>query len=108
MHQPDRTEALIDQINRAAIGDINTEANVALICDQAIATLEAFVPGNCIIDNSNSITVHLLRRNERRGTESMLPSNFQMNAVQSRKRFRFIMRHLNARDTQSETMNDLG
>ena len=38
----------------------------------------------------------------------MFSPDLPMNAVQSRKSFRFIMRHLDTRDTQSETMNDLG
>ena len=105
MHQPDRTEALIDQINRTAIGDVNTEANAALICDQAIATFEALVPGNCAIDNSDAISVNLLRGNERRGAESMLLSNFPMNAVQARECFRLVERHLDARHTQGEAVN---
>lgn len=108
MHQPDRTEALIDQINRAAIGDVNAETNAALICDQAIAISEAFVLGNCAIDNGAAISMNLLRRNERRGAEAILSSNFPMNAVQTRERFRLVERHLDARHTQRETVRDLG
>ena len=108
MHQPDRAEALIDQINRAAIGNVNAEANAALICDQAIATFEAFVLRHCAVDKSDAISVNLLRGNKRSGAESMLSSNFPMNAIEARERFRLVERHLDARHPQGETVNDPG
>jgi hypothetical protein len=108
MHQTARAEALIDQINRAAIGNVNAEANAALICDQAIAILEAFVLGNCAVDNSDAVSVNLLRGNKRSGAERMLSANFSMNDIQARERFRLVVRHLNARHAQGETVNDLG
>jgi hypothetical protein len=38
----------------------------------------------------------------------MLSSNFSMNDIQARERFRLVVRHLNARHPQGETVNDLG
>ena len=108
MHQPDRTEALIDQINRAAIGDVNTEANAALICDQAITTVETFVRRGRLTDNADTRTVHLLRGYEWRLAEPVFSSNFPMDAVQSSQRFHFVVRHLDAGNTQRETVNDAG
>ena len=108
MHQPDGTEAVIDQINRAAIGDVNTEANSALIGDQAIAIVEAFVRCGGPIDHPDPVSVDLLRGNEWRPIKSILSSDPSMNSVQPGERFRFIVRHLNPGDTPGETVNDAG
>ena len=45
VHQPDCFARRIHEINGAAIGDINTEANAGLICDDAIAAGKTFVAG---------------------------------------------------------------
>ena len=60
------------------------------------------------IDHTDALSVHLLRGNERRAAESMFASDFPMNAVQSGQRFHLIMRHLDAGDAQSETVNEAG
>lgn len=108
MHKPDRTEALIDQINRAAIGNVNAETDAALICDQPIATFEAFALRHRAIDNRDAISVDLPRGNERRRTESMLRPDFAMNTVQTRASLRLLVRHLETGDTQGEAVNDIG
>ena len=97
----------IGEINGATIGDINAQANAALICYQAITTVETFVPRDRLIDNTNVRSMHLLRGNERCVAESMCPSDFAVNAVQPSERFHFIVRHLDVRDTQGETVNDI-
>jgi hypothetical protein len=106
MHQTDRVADWIDQVNGATIGDVNSETNAALICDQAVATVETFVRCGRLIDNPDARTVHLLRGYERRVAEPVFSSNFPMDAVQSSQRFHFVVRHLDAGNTQSETVND--
>lgn len=108
MHEADCAADRIDKINRATIRHINAEANAPLVCDQAVTTFEALVLRNRAIDNGDAIAVHLLRGKERCGAESMLRSDFPMNTVQTRERFRFVVRHLDTGDTQGEAMNDLG
>ena len=108
MHQADRTAHVIDKINGAAIGNVNAETNAALICDQPIATFEAFALRHRAIDNRDAISVDLLRANERRRTESMLRPDFAMNTVQTRESLRLLVRHLETSDTQGETVNDIG
>lgn len=108
MHQTNRLADGIDEENGAAIGDINAEAKAALVCDQTITTLEAFVLCGRLGNDPDAISVHLLRGNEWRGAEPVFLADLLMNAVQSSERFRFIMRHLDAGDTQSKTMNDAG
>jgi hypothetical protein len=107
MHQADRSADGVGKINGAAIGDINAEANTALICDQAITAIETFVLCGRLINNTNARSMHLLRGNERRATQSMFSSDFAVNAVQPSERFHFIVRHLDVRDTQRETVNDI-
>jgi hypothetical protein len=52
--------------------------------------------------------MNLLRGNKRSGAESMFSSNFPMNAIEARERFRLVERHLDAWRPQSETVNDPG
>ena len=106
MHQPNRAPDRIDQISRAAIGDVNAKANAALICDQPIATLEVFV-SHRVCDDSDVISMHLLRRDERRGGDAALGSDLAMHAIQPRECFRFVVRHFNPRHAQGETMHEL-
>ena len=108
MHQANRAPNRIDQINRAAIGHVNAEAKAALIRDQAIAAVEAFVPRWGGPDHSDVISMHLLRGDERSGTEAGLGSDLAMDAVQAGERLRFVVRHLDPGHAQSEPMHDLG
>lgn len=108
MHQADRIAHWIDNENGATIGDINSKANAALICDQAVATVEALVPCGRLIDNTDARAVHLLRGHERRVTEPVFSSDFPMNAVQARERLHFVVRHFDAGNTLDETVNDVG
>jgi hypothetical protein len=107
MHQADRSADGVGEINGAAIGDINAEANTALICDQAIATVETFAVCGHLIDKADALSMHLLRGNERRKAESMLPSNFPVNGVQSSEHFFLVVRHLDIGDPPCETVHDV-
>jgi hypothetical protein len=108
MDQAYRSVDGIDEVDRAAIGNINTEANAALICDQSITTGETFVLGSRLIYNTDARSVNLVRRNEAHAAEPLFPSNFLMDPVQPRERFLFVVRHLDIGDTQGETVNDVG
>src|SRR5436190_3251642 len=108
MHQTYRRVDGVDEINSATIGDINAEANTALICNQAITTLETFVHRDRLMANADTLSVHLLRCDERRAAESMCSSDFTMHAIQPSERLQFIVRHLDIRDAQGESVNDVG
>jgi hypothetical protein len=103
-HRPDR----VNKINRATIGDVNAKAYARPLRDQAIITFKAVVRGNHAIDNRDAISMDLLCGNKRRSSEPMMASNIAMNAVQPRKRLYFVVRHLDARHPEGETVNDLG
>ena len=64
MHQTDRIAYGIDDENGATIGDINAEANAALICDQAVTTVETFFLCRRFSNDPDALSMHLLRGNE--------------------------------------------
>src|SRR5436190_6347880 len=108
MHQTYRNANWVDEIDSATVGDINAEANAGLICNQTITTVETFVPSDRPIDNTDTLSVYLLRSDERRVVESLCASDFSVNAIQSSERFQLIVRHLEIRDAQGESVNDVG
>jgi hypothetical protein len=107
MDQADRAAHRIDKIYRAAISDVNAKADATLIGDQAVAALKTFISGNGFIDNSDAIAVDLLGGDKRRGAKAVLAPNFSMHAIQAGERFGFVVRHLDPRHPQSETVRYL-
>jgi hypothetical protein len=91
MHQSNRLAGGIDEEYGAAVRDINTEANAALIRDQAITAVDTSVACGRLIDYTDALSVDLLRGDEGRATKSMLLSDCSMNTVQPCERFRFIL-----------------
>jgi hypothetical protein len=108
MHQAYRRADGIGKVNGATIGDVNSEAKAALICDQAVTTVETLVPCSRPIDNTDARTVYLLRGHERRAAEPVFSPDFPMNTIQSSQRFHLVVRHLDAGDAQSESVNGVG
>lgn len=98
----------INDENSAAIGDVNAEANAALIGDQAIAAVKTPILFRRLVDNADPGSMHLLRGDERRAFESMFLSDFAMSSVQSSERFRLVEGHRKASDAQSEGVCDVG
>src|SRR6266850_940596 len=82
MHQTYRNANRVDEIDSATVCDINAEANAGLICNQAITTVETLVPHDRPIDHTDTLSVHLLRSDERCAADSVCLSDFTMNAVQ--------------------------
>lgn len=107
MHQSNRIAYRIHDENGAAISNINGETYAALICDQSVTTVETFVRCDRLVDNTDAPAVYLLSGNERGAAKSMSLSDFAMNGVQPRERFHFIVREIDIRDTQGETVNDV-
>ena len=108
MDEADGRRFRIDNVNGAAVGHVNAKANTALICDQAITAVKTGPDGSGLIDHTDALAVHLLRGNERRLAESISFPNFPMNAVQASERLRLVVRHLDAGDTQGETVSQIG
>ena len=98
----------IDEINRAAIGDVNAETNATLICNQPVAVLETFVSANRRADKGDIFSMDLLRGKERQIGEPVFAADFPMHSVQPRESLRLVVRHLDPRDAQRKPVNDLG
>lgn len=107
MHETNCTAYGIDYENGAAISNVNAEANAALICDQAITTVETLVPCDRFIDKTDALSMHLLCGNEPRTAKPMFPPDFPVNALQPSERFHFFVRHLDLGNTRGETVNDV-
>jgi hypothetical protein len=108
MHEANGAANWIYQEDCTAIGDVNAEANAALISDQSIAILETFASANLRIDEGDLFSMDLLGGDEGPISEPVFAANFPMHSVQPRESFRLVVRHLDPRDTQCETVNDPG
>ena len=106
MHQTEGTGHRVDDENRATVSHVNAEANLALIRDQTVTSIETLVLRCLLIDHTNARPVNLLGGNEGRAIESMFPPDFAMDAVQPRQRFHLVVRHLEARSTQGEAVDN--
>jgi hypothetical protein len=102
--QSDRATNRIHKINRAAIGDVDAEADASLIRHDSIAILEAIVSSRPRFNYADLFPVNLLRRHKRHRGETVFASDFPMNAVQPRERFRLVVGHFEAGHTQSKAM----
>jgi hypothetical protein len=108
VHEADGAVNRIDEVNRAAIGDVNPEAKAWLIANQTIRVLETFVSAHRRADDGDIFAMDLLRRYEREISEPMFVADSPMHSVQARERFRFVVGYLDARHAQGETVNSLG
>jgi hypothetical protein len=64
MNQPSRAGISVDQVNCAAISYVNSNADIALIGDQPIATFEAMITGRNRIDPRDPVSMNLAHGNE--------------------------------------------
>ena len=102
MHESDRLLNRIDKIDRAAIRNVDAEANAALVRDQPITRIEAGIVRDRRIDDGDTVTVNLLSRDERRFANPELVPHLAMNAIETTKRFRFVRADVNASDARGE------
>ena len=106
MDKPNGLPHWIDEINRAAIGYVNAETGTALVCDQPVATIEAFAPRR-VRDQSDIAAVNLLCGDEGRFREAGFGPDLPVDAIQTSQRLRFVLRHFDARHAEGEPMRDL-
>ena len=107
MNETDRATNRIDEINRTAIGNVNAETDPPLISDDPIAIRETFVRRDRHIHDGDLFPMDLLRGDERGRAELMFGANFSMNTVEPCEGFGLVVRHLEARNTERETVDDL-
>ena len=96
----------IDQKCRATIGDVNAETNPALVGDQPVALLETFAFADLRINDTDLFSMNLPGRNERHAGQTMFVTDFPMDLIETRERFRLVVRHLDAGHAQGEPVND--
>ena len=70
VHQPDAVPNWIEKIYRAAIGDVNSKRDAALIRNQAITLGETLFGLHGRVDHCDAIAMHLLCGKERRMFEA--------------------------------------
>src|SRR6266567_9349210 len=101
-----RSSALlsVDQINGAAVGDVNAQCDTALIGDNAVAAGEFPISFHDCVDACDFITVNLLGGEQRPIADSNCVANFEMGRFQSLQCFRFIMRNMDARNSSRENV----
>ncbi len=107
MHQPDSTPTSIDEINRAAIRDINPETNITLICDEAVAIFETAIAGERRIEHGDLVAMNLPRRSKRAFLQAKLAPGAAMHLVEVREDGRFVVRQLDAGHTSHETVRHI-
>ena len=91
MDEPNRWCFWIDKVDRAAIGNMNTERDLFLIRDDPVATGKFFIAHNGLIDDRDFISVNLLGREKRPFRHSDFATHFAMNSIKALQRFRFIV-----------------
>jgi hypothetical protein len=99
MNQTDSRRFWIDNVNRAAVGDVNAEHDTALIGDDAIAAREKFVIAAdtaCSIDNCDFVSMNLLGGEYGPIADADCIPNFPVRCIEPLQRFDFIMRHVDA------------
>src|SRR5258708_38973570 len=62
MDKAHRRRFWIDNVDRAAVGDVNSERDFALVCNQPVATREFPVALDRKIDNGDFVPANSLRR----------------------------------------------
>ena len=106
MDETDRGPNRIDQVNRATVGNVNAQANSALVRNGSVAVGETLVRGKRRVNDGDLFPVDLLRSDKRFFSQAMLVPNLAMNFVQPRERLGFVVRHPNSRNAQRETVNE--
>src|SRR5438132_10142246 len=99
MDQTDLWRFRINNVNRAAVGDVNAEHDTTLITDDAIAAWKMFVLAAataCKIDNCDFISMNLLGREQRPVADADCIANSAMRRIQPLQHFDFIMRYIDA------------
>ena|SRR6266480_1309836 len=98
MDKTDSWRLWIDDVNRAAIGDVNSKRDTALIRNDAIATGEFFVTFHWRINQCDFVPVNLFGGKQRPIAESSGIANALMGFFKPRQCFRFIVRDVDPRD----------
>ena len=81
MRQTDCRCFWIDNVNRTAVGNMDTERNASLVCNDGVAPDKFFVRFKRTVENRDPVCVNLFNGNERPICESNLVPNLLMRSV---------------------------
>lgn len=104
MNKAETTAHRIDQINGAAIGDVDSKANVRLIGDQPIAFAEAKIFVERMIGYGNSVSVNLFCGEKGKIIESKRSAHLRMHAIEPIERLGFVDRDVDAGNAMNKGM----
>ena len=108
MNETNGAAILVDQVNRAAISDVNAKADVVLVRDQPVASFEAAIGVDYRINDGDVITVNLPGRNKFPVSHPKRLPRLPMYLVEILQHSSFVVRHLNSRDTTDKSMTAAG
>ena len=91
VNQPDGRRFGIDNVNCAAIGNMNAERDPSLIRDHPVAAGEFLIIRNRLCNNRDFVPVNLLRGKQRPVCHSNFAPSFAMNDLQRLQSFGFVM-----------------
>jgi hypothetical protein len=95
---------LVRKVESAAIGDVNTQADIGLIGDQPIAASETVVAGKWGIDDPNLTPVNLFRGRECIIEEFQLASSLAVDVIQICEHEVFVVRQFYSRNASHEAV----
>ena len=111
MNQTDRWRFRIDNVNRAAVGDVNAQRDTRLIGDDAVAAGKMLVLAAdtaaatlCKIDNCDFISMNLLGREQRPIAHADCIANSAMRGIKPLQYFGFIMGNVDVGNSLRENV----
>jgi len=107
MNQTNRTGISIDQVNRAAIGYVNSKAGIALICNQTIATFKTTISRRNRIETCDPVSMNLAHGNEFSITQAENLPRLSMHLVEIFQDSRFVTRQFDSRNAPDESVRTI-
>jgi hypothetical protein len=106
MNQTDRWRLWIDNVNRAAVGNVNAQCDTPLICDEAVAAAK-FTAHRTVataIDHCDLISVSLFGGEQRPIADADRVADFAMRGLEPLQHLGFIMRNIDAQNSLRENV----
>ncbi len=102
--QANRRRVWIDEVNSAAIRDVDPERDPALVGDESVAPVKMGVGFNWSVDNCNFASVNLFCGKQRPFGHADCLANVGMSNLEPPERLGFILRHVNPGNSSGENV----
>lgn len=106
MNKTDRTSHSIDDENGAAIRNVNSQSNAALVCDQPIHAIKAPAFVKRLRNDGNPVPVHLFRRRESHLAQPETLTKSAVKLIEPGQRLRAISHNVDSRNSADEPVPD--